>query len=145
LLAADVCRFSMEASMRTLRTLLVGPLVVVTILSSAASAQERHVVSTASLTAAVSEHVEKQDADRAAIREALSRPEVQELASATRVDLARMNAAVDTMNAADLERAADAARQVNNSLVGGASTVVISTTTIILVLLVLLIILVAVD
>jgi len=58
------------------------------------------------------------------------------------VDLGRANAAVSTLNGADLERTASAARDVNDALTGGASTVVISTTTIIIVLLVLVLLIV---
>jgi hypothetical protein len=129
--------------MRTLRQLLVAPLVAVTALSSVAFAQERHVVKPAALAGAVSQHLAKQDADRAVVLEALSRPEVRELAAKTGIDLTRANVAVDTMSGANLERAAGAARQVNDSLVGGATTIVISTTTIIIALLILIIVLVA--
>jgi len=85
----------------------------------------------------------KQDADRAAIRQALSRPEVQTVAKQMGVDLGRANAAVSTLAGAELERTANAARQVNDALTGGASTVVISTTTIIIVLLVIVLLIVA--
>ena len=44
---------------------------------------------------------------------------------------------------ADLEKAANAAQQVNEQLVGGASTVVISTTTIIIILLLVIILIIA--
>ena len=44
---------------------------------------------------------------------------------------------------ADLEKAANAAQQVNEQLIGGASTVVISTTTIIIILLVVIILVIA--
>ena len=83
--------------------------------------------------------------DRAAIREALGRPEVQSLANKTGIDVDRLSAAVNTMSDADAQRAADAAREVNQSLVGGASTVTISTTTIIIGLLVLILLIVALD
>jgi hypothetical protein len=133
----------MEVSMRMLRQLLVAPLAVVTALSSVVFAQERHVVNPAALAGAVSQHLAKQDADRAVVREALSRPEVRELAAKTGIDLARANAALDTMSGANLERAAQAAQQVNDSLVGGATTIVISTTMIIIAPLILIILLVA--
>lgn len=129
--------------MRTLRTLLVAPLVVVTALSSVTFAQERHVVNPAAMAGAISQHVAAQDANRAVVREALSRPEVRELAAKAGIDLTRLSAAVDTMSTADLERAAEAAQQVNDSLVGGATTIVISTTTIIIALLILIVVLVA--
>jgi hypothetical protein len=134
----------MEASMRTLRTLLVGSLILVTTSAPAVHAQERHVVDPAALAAAVSNHVAKQDADRTAIREALARPEVLEVAAKTGVDLDRLRAAVGTLSGGELERAATAARQVNDRLVGGA-TIVITTTTIIIALLIVILIIVAVD
>jgi hypothetical protein len=102
-------------------------------------------VNPAALAATVGEHVAKQDADRAAVREALNRPDVREVAAQTGIDLARLTAAVDTLGGEDLERAAGAARQVNESLVGGASTIVISTTTIIIVLLIIILIVLAAD
>ena len=77
------------------------------------------------------------------MREALERPEVQAVASKLGLDLTRATAAVDTMSGADLEKAANAAQQVNDQLVGGASSVVISTTTIIIILLVVILLIVA--
>lgn len=131
--------------MRRLRTLLVALLMVLTGFSSLASAKQRHVVDPTAVAAAVTEHVVKQDVNRAAVREALGRPEVRDVAAKTGIDLARVNAAVDTLTGGDLERAAEAARHVNDSLAGGASTIVISTTTIIIALLILILIIVAVD
>jgi hypothetical protein len=132
----------MEVLMRMLRTSLVALLVVFPAL---AAADERHAVTPAALAAAVANHAAKQDADRAAIEQALSRPEVRDVAAKAGLDLTRVATAAQTLTGADLERAADVARQVNTSLVGGASTVVISTTTIIIALLVVILIVVAVD
>ena len=89
--------------------------------------------------------VASQDADRAAIREALARPEVKNLAAGMGVDMNRLTETVDTLAAADLDQAASTARQVNQQLVGGDSTVTLSTTTIIIALLVLILIIVAVH
>jgi hypothetical protein len=130
--------------MSTLRNVLVAPLISL-MMASPAFADQRHAVDPSQLAAVVGEHVATQDADRAALREALARPEVQMVAAKLGVDLARANAAVKTMSGDDLTRAADAARQVNHQLVGGASSVVISTTTIIIILLVLILIIVAVK
>ena len=129
--------------MQVLRTLLAGPLVVLIALSSSAFGQDRHVVDRTALADAVSQHVDKQEADRAAIREALGRPAVRDAASKAGIDAGRLSAAVEAMTAAELERAAPAARDVNEFLVGGASTVTISTTTIIIALLVLILLIVA--
>jgi hypothetical protein len=97
------------------------------------------------LSQTVTTQVAQQDADRAAIHEALNRPEVRDVAAKSGIDLDRVNASVDTLSGTALSQVAAAAQQVNHSLVGGASTVVISTTTIIIALLVVILIVVAVD
>lgn len=135
----------MEVLMRTLRTLLVGPLVLAMSSTSPALAQERHVVDPAKMASEVSQHVGRQDADRAAIRETLARPEVRDVAMTVGINLDRLGAAVDAMSGDRLDRAAEAARQVNDRLVGGQRNIVISTTTIIIALLVVILIVVAVD
>jgi len=134
----------MEASMRLFSKLVIGPLVLIAALSSAAVAQDRHAVSPAALAAVVNQHVATQDAGRAAIHEALGRPEVRELAHRAGVDLQRIDAAVNTISGTDLDRTAAAAQQVNQALTGG-SNITISTTTVIIALLVLILIIVAVN
>jgi hypothetical protein len=131
--------------MRMLRLSIVPILIVLIGFPSLAAAGQKHAVAPAALAAAVANHTAKQDADRESIRQALKRPEVREIAAKTGIDMARVAATAETLSGADLERAAEAARQVNDSLVGGASTVVISTTTIIIALLVVILIIVAVD
>jgi hypothetical protein len=108
-----------------------------------ARAEQQHLVAPSQLAATVADGAAKQDTNRAAVREALERPQVQAIAAKLGLDLSRAAAAVDTMSAADLEKAAEAAEQVNDQLVGGASTVVISTTTIIIILLLVIILIVA--
>lgn len=131
--------------MRTFRTLLVALLVFTLGLSSSALAQDRHAVNPSVLSQTVTQQVAQQDANRATIHEALSRPEVREVAQKSGLDLDRINASVDTLSGNSLAQVAAAAQQVNQTLVGGASTVVISTTTIIVALLVVILIIVAVD
>jgi hypothetical protein len=108
-----------------------------------ASADQQHIVSPAELAAAVADRHAAQDADRAAVREALARPEVRRLAASMGVDVDRVSSAAETLSGPDLEQAAAAARQVNQQLLGGATTVTISTTTIIIVLLVIILLIVA--
>jgi ammonia channel protein AmtB len=129
--------------MQTVRKLTCSLLAVLMIAPSSAFANGQHVVDQGMIAAAIAQHVAEQDNDRAAIHEALARPQVQELAGRMGLDISRATAAIDTMTGADLERAAAAARQVNQQLVGGASTVVISTTTIIIVLLLVILLVVA--
>ena len=131
--------------MRTIRQILVFPLVLLTIAVSPAFANPQHLVPPDQLTATVTDRVASQDASRAAIREALARPEVRDVATSMHLDLARAAAAIETMSGTDLEQAANAARSVNRQLVGGASTVVLSTTTIIIILLVVILLVVAIK
>ena len=129
--------------MLTFRHASAVPLMVSLAFSVPALAQERHAVDQSTLAQAVDRHVAGQDADRSAIREALGRPQVQRIAQELGVDLNRVNASVATLAGSDLERAATAARQVNEALAGGATSVVISTTTIIIALLVVILLIVA--
>jgi len=101
--------------MRILRMSIVPLLVIVTALPSFAAAEQRHAVAPAALAAAVANHAAKQDADRESIHQALSRPEVIEVAARTGVDLARLNAATQTLSGADLERAAAATSAMRHS------------------------------
>ena len=130
--------------MRTIST-LAAPLTLVLALSASAFAQERHAVAPADLARAVVQHDANQDADVAAIHEALSRPEVRAVAGRTGVDIDRVTASVDSLDPSTIARAAASARDVNAALVGGASTVTISTTTIIIVLLLIILIVVVAD
>lgn len=134
---------AMEVSMRTIRLLIVGPLVLVMGLSNSAFAQDRHAVDPSTLATAVAEHAAAQDADRAAVREALTRPEVRDVAAKAGIDLERVTATANTLTGPELQRAAAAARHVNQALVGGASTITLSTTTLIIILLVVILIIVA--
>jgi hypothetical protein len=130
--------------MRHARQLLVFTLVPV-LAASSGFAADQHVVSPRQLAATVGGQVAQQDADRAAIREALARPEVRDAAKALSIDMDRVAAAADTLSGDDLTKAANAARQVNHQLVGGASNVTISTTTIIIILLVIILLVVAIK
>jgi hypothetical protein len=127
--------------MRTFFKVFAGPLVLLTAVSTSSLAQEpQHTVSPSDLAAAVAGHVTQQDADRAAIREALGRPEVKNVAAKVGIDLNRAAAAASTLSGASLSQAAATARQVNDQLTGGASTIVISSETLIIILLLILLI-----
>jgi hypothetical protein len=133
--------------MQTLTRLFVLPIAFLVLASSslfAAQQPQQHVVAPSDLSSAVVEHAASQDADRAAVHEALQKPAVRDVASSVGVDLSRVDGVVDTMSGEELTKAGNAARQINEQLVGGASTVVISTTTILLVLLLIIIIILVV-
>lgn len=108
--------------------------------STAALAQQPHIVAPESVAGAVTQRVDEQDAKRGVVHQALAQPEVAAAAAKLGLDLERANQAVDTLTGEDLDRAATAATQVNESLLGGARTIVISTTAIIIVLLIVLIV-----
>jgi hypothetical protein len=131
--------------MRSFQKLLVLPLALLLVMSSQAFAQQQHVVDPSEVAGTVTQHIATQATSRATIHDALARPEVREMAGRMGVDLTRADAAVDTLSGADLDRAAAAATQVNDSLVGGASTIVISTTTIVIVLLIIILVVLVAD
>ena len=132
----------MEVPMSTARRLLAVPMILL-FASTPAFAGQRHLVDPSQLAATINEHLGGQDADRAAVREALARPDVREVAAELGLDLTRAAAAVDTLDGPALKRAGDAARQVNQQLVGGASTITITTTTLIIILLLVILLIVA--
>jgi hypothetical protein len=128
--------------MKTAPVFLFLLLIVVIIAPGRAFAGQQHIVPPGTIAAAAADHAAAQDADRASIREALARPEVQSAAAKLGVSIDRLDSAVNMLSETDLQRAASTARQVNDQLVGGASTVTISTTTIIIVLLIIILIVV---
>src|SRR5262249_32901215 len=104
----------MEVSqMHTVGQILSLPLVVAVVSSTPPFAQERTIVGPSLLAQTVAQRVAQKDAARAAIRQALNRLEVREAARDVGVDIDRINASVATLEGNDLERAAMAARQVN--------------------------------
>jgi len=131
--------------MRTIRTLLTATLIFSLAFTPQLFAQERHAVNPSVLAQTIADQVAKQDAERAAIHEALNRPEVRQVAAMSGVNIERMDASIDTLTGSQLTQAATAAQEVTQSLVGGASVVVVSTTTILIVLLLVLLIVVAAN
>lgn len=120
--------------------------VVLAVLFMAPAAQaQTHVIGKSALASAVQERVSQEQADRDAILSLLQRDEVRQIAANTGVSLEMAQAAVATLDGADLRDLASQARHVQNDLAGGASTVVISTTTIIIVLLLVILIVAIAD
>jgi hypothetical protein len=131
--------------MPTARSFLSLALVFVVVLSCPALADQQHIVPPAQLAAAVADRVAQQDADRASVADALKQPAVREAAAHIGLDLSTIDAKIATLEGPDLARAADAARQVNDDLVGGASSVTIGTTTLIIILLLIILLIVAIK
>src|SRR5688572_11273870 len=100
-------------TVRKLTTLLLAALIAA---PTVASADGRHLVDPGTLSATIARHAAEQDADRAAIREALAKPQVRDMADRMGFDIDRAAAAIDTLSHGDLGRAGTAARQVNQQL-----------------------------
>jgi hypothetical protein len=124
------------------RKSLVFPLVMLMAIPAGAA---QHVVPPQQLAAAVAEQTTQQDADRAAVREALGRPEVVAVAKSMNVDMDKVTATADTLSGVELVQAARTARQLNHQLVGGASSITLTTTTIIIILLLVILLIVAIK
>jgi hypothetical protein len=131
--------------MRMLQRLLVGPLVFTLLVPLDVRAQTRHAVSPSHVAEAIAAHADQAAQDVAEVRDAVSHAEVREIASRLGIDPADLGRSVGLLAGDDLSEAADAARQVNEALVGGQSTVVLSTTTILIVLLIIIVIVAVAD
>ena len=129
--------------MRVLKSCLI---IILSVLLSrgTALAQQPHVVGAVLLDQMLAEKVRQQDADRAVIRDVLTRPQVREVAARAGLDIVRAEATVAMLDGKDLQEAAEQARQVQKDLAGGG-TVTMSTTTIIIILLVVILVIVAVK
>jgi predicted xylose isomerase-like sugar epimerase len=125
-----------------MRIRLIAVAAVATILlSSTAFAQQRHVVDSSSLKQAVAGKVHTDAQNRAAVRSVLQQTEVRQMAERLGLNLVTADAAVGTMNSADLARVATSAREADTALAGGANnTVIISTTTLLLILIIVLLV-----
>jgi len=130
--------------MRTPTTVLA---ILLTLAAAAPSlhAQTPHVASQAALDAAIQQHVDQTDAQRAAVLRVLDRDEVKAVAGRAGIDLTTASTAVATMQGQELAATVLQAQQVEQALAGGQSKLVISTTTIIIALLVIILLVVAID
>ena len=130
-----------------MRTSLTSVLIVLfTVVAAVPRLQaQSHAAPQAALDAALQQHVETTEADRAALLRVLDHPEVKSVAAKAGLDLRRATTAVSTLDAQRVSELAAQARQVESSLAGGQSRVTISTTLIIIGLLVLILLIVALD
>jgi hypothetical protein len=131
--------------MRLLQKLLLGPLVFTFLLPLNARAQVRHAVDPSDLAEVVAAHGARDDQNRTMVRDTLARPEVRDVATRLGLDSRDLDRSIGLLAGDDLARAADAARQIDDALVGGQSSIVISTTTIIVILLLVIIIVAVAD
>jgi hypothetical protein len=129
-----------------MRTSLTSVLIVIFTLVAAVPPvrAQSHAAPQAALDAALQQHVETADADRAAVLRVLDHPEVKSVAAKAGLDLRRAASAVSTLDGARVGELAAQARQVESALAGGQSFN-ISATMIIIILLVVILLIVAID
>jgi hypothetical protein len=131
---------SLEVHMRAHHALVVSMSILVSMRASPVAGQ--HVLDTPQLAAALSREVNRANARRAAIRDALSQPRARRIASALQLDRREVDAAVEALAGPDLEKAAGVADEINRQAVSGPSSITVSTTTIVVVLLLLILVVV---
>ena len=108
----------------------------------AVSAQAQQIVPPGAIDQAFTEKAADVAAKQQSIKTALQQPEVQRVAKALGVDIARAEGAVGTLDGADLDRAAAQAQLVNQEVAGG-QTVRLNLLWIIIGLLIIILIIVA--
>jgi hypothetical protein len=119
-------------------------LIVLFAMPKVGGAQQLHVVDQSAIEQALAERAAETSAKRQAIRTALEQPDVVRVANQLGLDVARAEAAVATLDGAELNQLAAQAQAVNDELAGG-QTIRMNVFWIIIGLLVLILIIVAVD
>ena len=100
----------------------IALLLSVLFVASPVAAQSGRVVDAEKLQELIDQHLEAERQNREAIREALQREEVREVASRVGLDLERADAIVATLDGVELSRLADQAREINNELAGAQAS-----------------------
>jgi hypothetical protein len=119
-------------------------LLVLTFAMPRIGAQQPHVVDQAAIQRTLDQHAANTLTKRQAIRTALQQPDVVRVANQLGIELARAEAAVATLDGAELDRLAEQAQTVNDELSGG-QTARVNLWWVVIGLLVLILIIVAVD
>jgi hypothetical protein len=106
--------------------------------SSAALAQQQHVVDSAALAQAVAAQAATDQQNRDAVLGLLHRAEVREMADRLGLTVTRAESAVSALDSTELARLAAQARVADDQLAGGNQTVVISLTTLLLIIIIVI-------
>src|SRR5689334_19207693 len=93
--------FKEDSSMPTVRNLAVSLMALLILAPSSAFADGRHVISPAAVAATVSQHAATQDAERATVREALTKPAVRDMAARMGLSADRAAAAAGVLAGTD--------------------------------------------
>ena len=108
--------------------------------SSAALAQQRHIVDSAAMAQAVAAQAALDQQNRDAVLGLLQRSEVREIADRLGLTVTRAETAISTLGSTELAQLAGQARMADEQLAGGSQTIVISLTTLLLIIIVVLLI-----
>jgi hypothetical protein len=121
------------------RTTVITVVLSSLLCSSAAFAQDRHVVDLSAMRQAIASQAATDQSNRDAVLGVLHRSEARELATRLGLDLTRAEGALSTLTSADLARLAGPARAAQAQLSGGDQIVMSLTTLLIIIIVVLLI------
>jgi hypothetical protein len=124
--------------MRTSVSALVALFCILT-LAPRAHAQSAHAAQPSAIDEVLQQHVDSAAADGAVVQRVLEQPAVRELAGELGLDIRRAQAAVATLDPAQLAELAARADAVDRALTGGQGSITVSTTLLIIGLLVLII------
>jgi hypothetical protein len=125
--------------MRPVKKIVALTLLVVSVVSAPALAQEPAVVDAAAMTRALEAKADTESEQRALVRRVLERSGVRDVASRMGLSVEQATSAVATLSGSELETLAQHAGVIEaEALAGGANTVVISVTTLLLILIIVI-------
>jgi CHASE3 domain sensor protein len=125
--------------MRSFKRILAAGLTVLTCLQALPARADQGVVGTADLDRALRARVDAETTARDAIKDLLARDEVREVAGRAGLDLKRANAAVDTLQGAELQEMSARAAAADAALAGGKNiTITISVVALLLIIIIVI-------
>ena len=120
---------------------IAATLVVSSLLwSSSAMAQQRHVVDPTSMRQAIANQALTDQQNRDAVLGVLQHSQVRDLAASLGLSVTRAEAAVSTLDSAELASLAGQARAAEAQLAGGSGTIIIGTTTLLLLIIIVILV-----
>ncbi len=103
-------------------------------------AQQRHVVDPTSMRQAIAQQALTDQQNRAAVLGVLQHSQVRDLADSLGLSVTRAEAAVSTLDSAELASLAGQARAAEAQLAGGSGTIIIGTTTLLLLIIIVILV-----
>jgi len=124
---------------KTTLALLATALISIGFAGAALAGEPRtDAVGEAEIQVQIDRHIDSESADRQAIQDLLSRPDVRQIAGTAGIDMQRASAAAGVLSGQDLQNVAARVHALNGT-VGGVETVTLTVTTIIIILLLIII------